>query len=153
MLQSLRLLSRQLAFILERHGRGAFMQPFSLRGLLQKEPFWYCSPSPSMQPAGVDGISLIEGWGRNPDAFWSSIWPPDHQLLSLLSRQHGWDRSSHRDVVHCAESLQGRAAGHTSEVVLQHGQVCDRDGALCATGGTLCREVASSSRQASVRAE
>ena len=67
------------------------MQSFSLRGLLQKEPFWCCFPSPSVQPAGVEGLCLVGGWGRNTDALWSSVCPPGNQLLPLLSRQRSRD--------------------------------------------------------------
>lgn len=68
------------------------MQSFSLRGLLQKEPFWCCFPSPSVQPAAVEGLCLVGGRGRDTDALRSSACPPGDELLPLLSsRQCSWD--------------------------------------------------------------
>lgn len=61
------------------------MQSFSLRGLLQKEPFWCCFPSPSVQPAAVEGLCLVGGRGRDTDALRSSACPPGDQLLPLPS--------------------------------------------------------------------
>jgi len=142
-----------------RERREALMQSFPLRGLLQKEPFWCCFPSPGVQPAGVEGSVSGEAGAETQMLCggWSVLWALgcSHSSAASVAGTSAWQEQPMRCCVLChARSAKARAAQRGSEVVLRHRWVCDRERALswpALMEDMLCRAVvAPSAGQASL---